>query len=50
MDRRRFFGFGAALAAASLATGCAGREKIPALGLQRSVAGKGLGKTGNGGA
>ena len=50
MDRRRFLGFGAAAAAAPLATGCSYRENIPVPGVQRSAAGQRLGKTGNGGA
>ena len=50
MDRRRSLGFGAALAAAPLATECGDRQRNPAPGVQRGSAGEGLGKTGEGGA
>jgi len=37
MDRRRFIGLSAAIAAAPLATACSGQEKVPAAGVPRSA-------------
>lgn len=37
MDRRRFIGLSAALAAAPLAAACSGHEKVPAAGVPRSA-------------
>ena len=37
IDRRRFLGMSAALAAAPLASGCGGYEKVPAPGVPRSA-------------
>ena len=47
MNRRRFLGFGAAFAAAPLATGCSDNEKIL---VPRGAFENGLHKTGKGGA
>jgi hypothetical protein len=49
MDHRRFLGFGAAFAAAPLATGCSDHDKISVAGVGRSAFEKGLRKTGKGG-